>query len=165
MKTIEIDYEDYEPDGSVFKRTAVRGIVHKEGKYLIVYSKYGDYCFPGGGREKGEELIETLIREVREETGYQVLTETVQEYAVIHEKRKGKIDDILLMDSYYFFCDVHSEQGEQDLDEYEMDFEYQVGWLSLDEVIRRNEMVENHEHTPWIVRENAIMRTILSQLG
>ena len=56
MKELVIDLKDYKEDAKVFKRTAARGIIEKDGKFLIIHSKYGDYKFPGGGKEEGETL-------------------------------------------------------------------------------------------------------------
>ena len=54
-------------------RTAT--VVIKEGKVLLVNSKYEDgeyYLFPGGGVEFGETIEEGAIRETLEETGVNV---------------------------------------------------------------------------------------------
>ena len=52
------------------ERIAVRGVIYKKDKLLLVHSNRGYYKFPGGGVEKEESLEEGLIREIREETGY-----------------------------------------------------------------------------------------------
>ena len=52
---------------------AAGGVVLREGKVLVVQRpRYGDWSLPKGKREAGESLRETALREVREETGYQV---------------------------------------------------------------------------------------------
>lgn len=56
-------------------RVSVKAMVVHEGRLLLI--KKADesgvyYIFPGGGQEHGEALTETLIREVREETGLAV---------------------------------------------------------------------------------------------
>ena len=162
MKERIIDLKNYIENGSVFKRTAVRGIIERDGKYLIIHSKYGDYKFPGGGAHEGESLTDTLIREVREETGYEVLIESIEEYMKVNEKRKGEPEDLLDMDSYYFFCQVSEIAGDRDLDDYEEEYDYQVAWMTLEDIIAKNESVENHENIPWVSRETLVMKELLA---
>ena len=67
----EIDKKDYNKNGTSFVRPSVRGIIIKDGKIAMVHSlKCNYYKFPGGGIKAGEEHRETLLREVKEETGY-----------------------------------------------------------------------------------------------
>ncbi|MBB6021165.1 8-oxo-dGTP pyrophosphatase MutT (NUDIX family) [Paenibacillus sp. JGP012] len=48
-------------------------ICDHEGRILLQRrSDYGDWGLPGGGMEAGEQIEETMIREVREETGLEV---------------------------------------------------------------------------------------------
>lgn len=54
-------------------REGSRAIIKKDNQYLLVHSpKLDTYVFPGGGVEDGETKEEALVREVLEETGYQV---------------------------------------------------------------------------------------------
>ncbi len=54
-------------------RLAVRAVILREGKLLIVNAFPGDqsdlWCAPGGGVERGASLPDNLMREVHEETG------------------------------------------------------------------------------------------------
>lgn len=48
-------------------------VLDKEGRVLLEQRKdCGLWCFPGGMIEAGEEIKETAVREVREETGLDV---------------------------------------------------------------------------------------------
>lgn len=161
MKEMTIDLKNYTENGTVFRRTAVRGIIQRSGKYLMIHSmKYGDYKFPGGGRHDGEELIDTLVREVQEETGYHVRIETAKIYMKVTERRKGDPDDMMEMVSWYYLCDVESGQGGRNLDEYEAEYDYRVEWMNLEEAIAANERVRELDAVPWAVRENEVMRQI-----
>lgn len=165
MKKLTIDLHDYIEGGSVYKRTAVRGIIQKDKKYLLIYSKYGDHKFPGGGLKQGESLEETLLREVQEETGYIVKKESISEGILVKEKRKGDPDDLLEMDSYYFFCDVFETIGDRNLDDYEAEYDYKVSWMTLEEAIKNNEAVKDYENIPWIKRETMVMKNLLEDEG
>lgn len=58
------------------KRNGNRG----DGKVLLVHSKkYGYLKFPGGGIESGEDHVQALCREVREETGLEVIPDSSRE--------------------------------------------------------------------------------------
>ncbi len=53
-------------------RPSVYAVIIHEGKVLLS-KMFGDgYDFPGGGIERGETIPQALIREVKEETGYDV---------------------------------------------------------------------------------------------
>lgn len=163
MREITIDLKNYNANGSVFRRTAARGIIERNGKYLIIHSKYGDYKFPGGGKDEGETLVETLIREVQEETGYKVIPESISEYVKANEKRKGDPDDMMIMESYYYLCQVEEEAGNRNLDDYEEEYDYQVVWMTLEEAIRGNELVDDLNNLPWVLRELVVMKEIVEK--
>lgn len=162
MRELVIDLENYIEGGTVFKRTAVRGIIRRNGRFLIIHSmKYGDYKFPGGGKHADEELLDTLVREVQEETGYRVKPETARVYMKVMERRKGDPDDLMEMTSWYYVCDVEDEPGGRNLDDYEEEYDYRVQWMSLEDAVAANERVEQPQAVPWVVREKEVMRQVL----
>lgn len=163
MLDILIDFKNYNTEQFIFKRTASRAIISDRDKYLMITSKYGDYKFPGGGQEVGEDLVDTLIREIQEETGYYIIKNSIEKYGKVLEKRKGKRDDVMEMDSHYYFCMVEPEAGDRNLDEYEEEYEYQVVWMTLPEAIEKNKQITNLDACPWIVRDIKVMEKLINE--
>ncbi len=169
MREVLVDHNDYDENGTIFKRTVVRGIVKLERKYLVICSKYGDCMFPGGGVEQGETYEEALIREVKEESGYQVIPSSIKEKIQAFEKRKileyekrlGINYDLLEMEAHYYTCEVIGEPDILNLEDYEKDLELHIELLSLEEMIDRNEMVKDNKKIPWVIRELAVMKELV----
>ena len=101
MKSIEIIGKHYR--GAFHTRIACRGVIFQDGKILLSHELItGWYLIPGGGAEAGESPEECCIREMREETGWQVkplecflkLTECYGDWCYI---------------SYYFLCEPLSQ--------------------------------------------------------
>lgn len=56
-------------------RISAKAIVVDDDRILLIKKADADgdyYILPGGGQEHGETLFQTLIREVKEETGYSI---------------------------------------------------------------------------------------------
>lgn len=157
---ISIDLRNYQPGGSVFKRTAARGIIRREDKYLMIHSRYGDYKFPGGGMNLGETTEQTLIREVREETGYLVIPGSIEYFGMAQERRKGAQEDILEMESFYYLCEVGEAPGERELDKYEAEYGYKVCWITLEKAMKNNKSCSDFDACPWVERDVRVMELL-----
>ncbi len=161
----EIDKKDYNPDGSVFSRPSARGIIIKDGKIAMVYSKkYDYYKFPGGGIEADERKEEALIREVLEETGLCVVRDSIQEYGQVHRIQKGTKEDIFIQDNYYFFCDVEGTAGQQNLDSYEAEEGFMLTFLNPQFAIdqnRRNQLDDLNQ--VMLEREARVLELLLQE--
>lgn len=160
IKEMDLDLRDHAEKGTIYKRKAARGIIKRGDKYLAIYGKYGDYKFPGGGMETGESLLDTLLREVQEETGYRVIQGSVGDYLLVHEMRNGDPEDWLEMDSWYYFCDVEEKPCGRNLDDYEEEYDYRVVWMTLSDMLRKNEAVTDCSRIPWVTREAMVMRAL-----
>ena len=86
----EMDKKDYEHCTHRFVRNSARSIIIRGGKIAMIHSlKYDYYKFPGGGIENGENPVEAMIRETREEAGLVVKPETVKEYGYVRFTSRG----------------------------------------------------------------------------
>ncbi|MBP5489839.1 MAG: NUDIX domain-containing protein [Lachnospiraceae bacterium] len=126
-----MDKQNYNPDGPVFRRPSARGIIERDGKFLVMHSrKYGYYKFPGGGIEAGEDPKEALIREVAEETGCVVIPESIEEYGSVFRREldTDNPDGIFEQENYYYFCKVSEESVERKPEDYEIEEEFVPEW-------------------------------------
>ena len=150
--------------GNVNFREAVRGIIIKENKILMVHSKNKDYKFPGGGIKKDEGHIEALKREVVEETGY-VCSKINEQVGIVTEKSKDRYvnDRIFKMISYYYLAEVSAKRKSQKLDHYEAMLGFKPEWVNIDEAINNNDKIINLGIEPianWISRETYVLKEI-----
>lgn len=161
----EIDMKDYEPDAPIFVRPSVRGIVIRDGKAGLVHSlKYNYYKFPGGGMESGEAHSETLVREVREESGLIVIPESIREYGMVHRVQKGKYGNTLVQDNYYYFCDTYNEPMSQRLDDYEAEAEFVLEFVDPVEAMHVNRDIPRSDWDRVMLgREARVLEMLVSE--
>ena len=108
----EMDKKDYEYCTHRFARNSARSIIIRDGKIAMIHSlKYDYYKFPGGGIENGENPVEAMIRETREEAGLVVKPETVKEYGYVHRIQRSDMDssECFVQDNYYYLCKAEPE--------------------------------------------------------
>lgn len=156
-------------EGETIYREAVRGIIINHKKLLMIYSsKDGDYKFPGGGVELGETYEETLIREVKEESGATV-TKILKEFGKVleYDKPIEREFEVFKMTSYYYECKIDTLLGEQSLDQYEKDLGFKPEWVDMDDAITNNKSIMNSrqkEIPRWVPRETYILELIKEEL-
>ncbi len=147
----------------IIYRDAVRAIILKEGKILLVFSeKSKEYKFPGGGVKDLEGKETALRREVMEEVGRQVnsINENLgyvdQIYNDIYDDRK-----YFFLRSYYYFCEILRDEFEQKLDLYEQDLKFVPKWVTIDEAIEMNQIkYDNGSEYHWTERELYVLKLL-----
>ena len=171
-RLFEIDAKDYDPAGRWFYRPSVRGIIIRDNRVAMIHSLAFDYYkFPGGGMESGENQLETLIREVREETGLEVDPASVREYGWVHRINKSHrpTEDVFVQENYYYLCDAPGEPGETALTPKEAEERFVLEFVDPREAVRANEAacVTAARHKPAIglmaAREAGVLRKLYEE--
>lgn len=145
-------------------REVVRGIIFYNNNILMVHCNKGDYKFPGGGIDTGENHEEALSREVREETGC-IVDSVLNKIGIVTERNIDTFDEesIFEMTSYYYLCKVTDEQVFQELDDYEKELDFKPIWINLDKAIYNNESIlkeQKGDINPWVYRETIVLKTL-----
>lgn len=146
----------------ITRRRAARCIARTADGYLMVHTNRGDYKFPGGGVEPGETDEETVIREVLEETGFQIahvgrlLVTAIQSNVDYKDPTK-----FFIMESAYYECLLGpSEPFAQQLEEYELGQQFKPVFVTLNEALARNEAIVTAN--PWVEREIRVLKELIA---
>ena len=149
----EMDKKDYEYCTHRFVRNSARSIIIRDGKIAMIHSlKYDYYKFPGGGIENGENPVEAMIRETREEAGLVVKPETVTEYGYVHRIQRSDMDssECFVQDNYYYLCKAEPEAVRQNLDAYEAQETYTLEYVTPLMAIQKNRSVGASPYNPMM---------------
>jgi ADP-ribose pyrophosphatase YjhB (NUDIX family) len=162
-------HPDVDPHSSfMFSRQATRAIVLNGENILMLYTqRYHDYTLPGGGINEGEDIIEGLIRELKEETGAKSITDITPfgRYEEFRPWNKNNLET-MHMNSYCFTCNVHDELGETQFEDYEIHNGMRPMWLNIHDAVRHNEdTIKNSDKKGLsIERETFLLKLIIEEL-
>jgi len=127
------------------EREAGRAVVsdRENNIALLNVTKKKYHKLPGGGVEKGEDIISATRREVKEEIGCEIIN--IRELGIIEEYR-NKFG--LYQISYCFTADLSGDKGTPSFEQGEIDDGFEPIWLNIDLAIKTLESesdVENYE--------------------
>lgn len=154
-KILVMDEHNYDDNLEEICRISVRGIIFVAGKLLMIESSSGEVKLPGGGIESGEDEYQALVREVKEETGYDVIPESIKPFGEIEEKRLAVYEPMIWHQmNHLYFCDVYSEQGQCQYSENEKEEGFHQVLYTIEEALEKNErMLEKEGLQAWNQRE------------
>ena len=164
----EIDKKDYGRCAHSFVRNSARSIIIKNGKLAMIHSlKYDHYKFPGGGIDKGEDPVEAMMRETREEAGLIVIRDSIKEYGYVHRIQKSHLepDTTFIQDNFYYLCDVEEERVPQELDDYESEELFQLEWVEPRFAIEKNLASMKRFLVPEMIEREARVLELLLREG
>ncbi len=135
MKQIFINEENLNEDELDFSVIRVKGLIINGKKEILLAHNNGTYQFPGGHKEENETLEESLIREIKEETGittkldngpFMQITTYDGNYFNTGKKVSNKI--------YYFVIntDDNPNFSETQYDELECQTEFNLFYVKID---------------------------------
>ncbi len=166
-----IDKKNYKENGTVGRRPSVRGIIVRTGKVAMMHSlKYDYYKLPGGGMERGETYEETLIREVKEESGLIVIEDSIREFGYVRRIEKGRFEDIFIQENFFYLCEAENRVVAQSLDDYEEEERFVLEFVSPEHAIDVNENAVHGEKEEiqtfkgMLERENRVLALIKKEI-
>ncbi|NLK94115.1 MAG: NUDIX domain-containing protein [Clostridiales bacterium] len=160
--------EEFDNKYKINKRIAVRGIIIRDEKILMIKTSKGDYKLPGGGVNPSEDYISALKREVCEETGY--LVKSVGSFlGTILERGLDdfEADHYFEMTSNYYLVEISDVYVGQNLDEYEKNENFKANWVSISEALETNKKIikENRNINSWVEREIISLKLIKERMN
>ncbi len=166
-KILIMDEHNYPLNLEEIYRVAVRGIIFIDGKLLMIENSFGEVKLPGGGMDDLEDDYQALVREVKEETGYDVITETIVPFGEIEEKRLSVHEPMIWHQiSRLYFCDVYPEKGLCNYTENERKYGFRQVLYTLEEALEKNRiMLEKEGMQAWNQREYKTLLLIKDYLA
>lgn len=150
------------PDEIKMKSRAI--ITDNEGKILI--GNYGGvYLLPGGSIDTGENPNDTILRELREETGLEF--QQLEPFAKIryfqnrYPTREGRTINRLLITYYYIGIEKDAIKHDRKLTEKEIKDGFELKYYSVEEIGRMLE--QNRTENPRNEYFNKEIKTIIEQ--
>jgi 8-oxo-dGTP pyrophosphatase MutT (NUDIX family) len=157
---------DLDLTGRTLQRTAVRGALFRGDELLLLGSRHGDYTFPGGGVEAGEDQSAALQREYVEECGLADVEVGLSFGSTIEYMRAIEPEyRIFKMTSHYYFCSSpNTVLGGQLLEGYEAELELVPRWITVADALRANRAVQEQGVgvMRWLVRETQVLEHLLT---
>jgi 8-oxo-dGTP pyrophosphatase MutT (NUDIX family) len=161
-----MDAKNYPPDMEEIYRVAVRGIIFINGKLLMIENSFGEAKLPGGGIEGDEDDYTALLREVKEETGFDVIPESIVPFGEIEEKRLSVKEPMIWHQfSRLYFCEVYPGQGTCEYTENEKKYGFHQVLYTLEEALEKNyAMLEREGKQAWNQREYETLQLIKNHI-
>lgn len=157
------DEKNYTDDMPVMEFYAAKGIICRDGKYVMQLGDNGERKIPGGGVEEGEDYVDALCREVAEETGLVVDRSSVRLWGEILEIRRDIYDGDkkYIKHSMVYFCDVEEGRVEMKMTESEISRGFHPVWESLETIISENRKNIREE---WRLRDTRLLELLRNKV-
>ncbi|CCV65001.1 NUDIX hydrolase [Alteracholeplasma palmae J233] len=120
-------------------RSAVRAVILRGTKILVLKSDNEEVKLPGGGVEVNETAYDALRREIKEETGYNISKYKVFGVITVTAPSQDNKSVLFSMKSDYFLVEVENKKGQTSLQGYEIDLNFKAEFIEINDAIKINE--------------------------
>ncbi|MBR2811848.1 MAG: NUDIX domain-containing protein [Solobacterium sp.] len=162
-----LDAQDYDECIRDKVRDSARAIIIRDGKAAMVHSTLYDYYkFPGGGIRSGEDPVQAMIRETREEAGLAVIPASVREFGCVHRVEKNHPDETerFIQDNFYYLCKAEDEPVPRHLDAYEQEEGFTPEFVDPETAIAVNLAAEvSPRNRQMLMREARVLRILIDE--
>lgn len=138
-------------DAPVIERLAAKAVLVRDGRMLLLRSRYGDLKLPGGGVEPGETPEQAVVRELSEECGLDGVEVGALLLTVVDARPAHEPGAVFRMTVHHFAVTSGAQpQGPRDLGGYEADLALEPEWACPDDALAANRAVLAGHPTDWL---------------
>lgn len=154
-----LDTKDYTDGMPVYEKHSVRAIIMREGKIAMQQGNSGFFKILGGVVEPGESHGETLAREVEEEGGLIVKSDTLKAFGYIEERRRDVFDSqkMYLCFTYFYSCEAEDYEVSLKLTDSEIARGYHLVWATPEEIVEANTRLIREK---WKMRDTEFIKML-----
>lgn len=157
--TFGLELEDIR-NRKTYKNISGRGLVYREGRYLMLTTNRGDVIFPGGRVESGESFKMACCREVLEETGYQVIGESnYLGHCVTRRDDRYDKGAVYEIEDRFYICQVGEACIEPNYTASEKKWDLKPKWMTQSEIAEMNTAYQAKlgYSDPWAEKVNSVI--------
>ncbi len=109
-------------------------VIIENGKILLT-RQWGSYSLIGGGVEKGKTIEESIVREVKEETGLTIIPDKIIHQATTFFKRNAEAQANQSIQLYFTHSQLHGQINNDNITDSEKTYTNGTPeWVDLDKI-------------------------------
>lgn len=116
-------------------RVGVYAVIIEDNKKILLTRQWDGYSLIGGGVEKGETIEESIVREVKEETGLTIMPDKIIHQATTFFKRNSEAQANQSIQLYFTHSQLHGQINNDNITDSEKTYTNGTPeWVDLDKI-------------------------------